>query len=260
MESSIFDLSGKVAIVTGGGTGIGQGMAVGLAQAGADVVVASRSVSHLRETVSQIEGLGRRSLALQVDVRSVPQVYGMVEKAMEAFGKIDILVANSGVNRRILAVDLTEEDWHFIVDTNLKGTFFTCQAVAKQMIPRQKGKIITIGSLTTFMGYPKVGPYAASRGGIVQLTKVMAVEWAPHNINVNTVSPGWYNTPLTAQVFGDIDWVRRTCNRIPLGRTGTPEDLAGIVVFLASDASDYITGEMIFVDGGMKAGYDLWKY
>jgi NAD(P)-dependent dehydrogenase (short-subunit alcohol dehydrogenase family) len=169
-------------------------------------------------------------------------------------------VYNSGVNRRILVADITEDDWHYIVDTNLKGTFFCCQAVAKHMIPRRKGKIITIGSLTTFMGYPKVGPYAASRGGIVQLTKVMAVEWAPYHINVNTISPGWYQTPLTEAVFEDPDWVRRTCNRIPLGRTGTPEDLAGAVVFLASEASDYITGEMFFVDGGLKAGYDLWRY
>jgi NAD(P)-dependent dehydrogenase (short-subunit alcohol dehydrogenase family) len=260
MKTPNFDLSGKVAIVTGGGTGIGQGMAIALAQGGADVIVASRNPAHLADTISQIEAAGRRGLALQVDVQDVSQIYSMVEESLKAFGKIDILVANAGVNRRILAVDITEEDWRYIVDTNLKGAFFTCQAVAKQMIPRGKGKIITIGSLTAFMGYPKVGPYAASRGGLVQLTKVMAVEWAPYNINVNIVSPGWYNTPLTAAVFSDPDWVRRTSNRIPLGRTGTPEDLAGIVVFLASDASDYITGEMIFVDGGIKAGYDLWKY
>jgi len=184
MGSPDFDLSGKVAMVTGGGTGIGQGMAIALAQNGADVVVASRNPLHLMQTVSNIEDLGRRSLAVPTDVRDISQIYGMVEKAMEGFGQIDILVANAGVNRQILAVDIREEDWHFIVDTNLKGTFFCCQAVAKQMIPRRKGKIITIGSLTTFMGYPKVGPYAASRGGIVQLTKVMAVEWAPYNINV----------------------------------------------------------------------------
>ena len=255
-----FSLGGKTALVTGGGTGIGQGMAIALAQGGADVIVASRNPSHLKDTISQIEILGRKCLGLSVDVRDVSQIYGMVEKSLEVFGKIDILVANAGVNRRILAVDVSEEDWHYIVDTNLKGAFFTCQAVAKQMIPRKKGKIITIGSLTAFMGYPKVGPYAACRGGIVQLTKVMAVEWAPYNINVNTVSPGWYNTPLTAAVFEDPNWVKRTSHRIPLGRTGTPEDLAGIVVFLASDASDYVTGEMIFVDGGIKAGYDLWEY
>lgn len=260
MKAPNFDLSGKVAIVTGGGTGIGQGMAIALAQGGADVIVASRNPAHLTDTISQIEATGRRGLALQVDVQDVSEIYSMVEESLKVFGKIDILVANAGVNRRVLAVDITEQDWHHIVDTNLKGAFFTCQAVAKQMIPRKKGKIITIGSLTAFMGYPKVGPYAASRGGLVQLTKVMAVEWAPYNINVNIVSPGWYHTPLTAAVFSDPDWVRRTSNRIPLGRTGTPEDLAGIVVFLASDASDYITGEMIFVDGGIKAGYDLWKY
>ncbi len=260
VRSTNFDLSGRVAIVTGGGTGIGKGMAIALAQNGADVVVASRDSSHLRETVLQIEGMGRKGLGLQADVRDVAQISKLVETAMDAFGGIDILVANAGVNRRILAADITEEDWHYIVDTNLKGTFFSCQAVARHMIPRKKGKIITIGSLTSFMGYPMVGPYAASRGGIVQLTKVMAVEWAPYHINVNTISPGWYKTPLTGAVFEDPDWVQRTCNRIPLGRTGTPEDLGGAVVFLASDASDYITGEMIFVDGGLKAGYDLWKY
>ena len=260
LRSTNFDLSGRVAIVTGGGTGIGKGMAIALAQNGADVAVASRDSSHLRETVLQIEAMGRKGLGLQADVRDVAQISKMVETAMDAFGRIDILVANAGVNRRILAADITEEDWHYIVDTNLKGTFFSCQAVARHMIPRKKGKIITIGSLTSFMGYPMVGPYAASRGGIVQLTKVMAVEWAPYHINVNTISPGWYKTPLTGAVFEDPDWVQRTCNRIPLGRTGTPEDLGGAVVFLASDASDYITGEMIFVDGGLKAGYDLWKY
>ncbi|MDH7499498.1 MAG: glucose 1-dehydrogenase [candidate division NC10 bacterium] len=255
-----FDLSGRVAIVTGGGTGIGKGMAMALAAQGADVVVASRNPSHLADTVSGIEALGRRGLAIPTDVREVSQIYRMVDETIKVFGQIDILVTNSGVNRRILAVDIKEEDWHFIVDTNLKGTFFCCQAVAKQMIPRRKGKIITIGSLTAFMGYPKVGPYAASRGGIVQLTKVLAVEWAPYHINVNTISPGWYDTPLTHPLFEDPEWVTRTCHRIPLERTGTPEDLGGAVVFLASEASDYITGEMIFVDGGMKAGYDLWQY
>ena len=253
-------LAGKVAIVTGAGYGIGRACAVRFAEEGADVVVAALHEENGRETCGAIEKTGSRALLAQTDVRKLGDIQRMVDRTMEAFGRIDILVSNAGVQKLTSFLEISEEEFDWVVDTNLKGTFFTCQAVAKQMIPCRKGKIITIGSLTAFMGYPKVGPYAASRGGIVQLTKVMAVEWAPYNVNVNTVSPGWYNTPLTAAVFSDPDWVKRTSNRIPLARTGTPEDLAGIVVFLASDASDYITGEMIFVDGGIKAGYDLWKY
>lgn len=246
-------LEGKVAVVTGGSRGLGRGMALALAEAGADVAVASRTLSTLKEVSQEIEGKGRRSLAVELDVCNLPTIDQMVKKVVDEFGRIDILVNNAGMNIRKPTVQVTEEDWDKIISTNLKGAFFCAQAVGKVMIRQKRGKIINIGSLTSKVALPNMAPYAATRGGILQLTKTLAVEWAKYNINVNAIGPGYFKTAQTAPLFTDKRWVEEILKKIPLGRTGLPEDLGGTVVFLASDASDYITGQIIFVDGGWLA-------
>jgi len=246
-------LDGKIAIVTGGSRGLGRGMALALAEAGADVVVASRTLSALKEVSQEIEDKGRKSLSVELDVCNLSSINQMVDKVLDEFGRIDILVNNAGMNIRKPAVEVTEEDWDKIVNTNLKGAFFCAQAVGKVMIKQKRGKIINIGSLTSKIALPNMAPYAATRGGILQLTKSLAVEWAKYNINVNAIAPGYFKTGQTAPLFADKKWVEETLKKIPLGRTGVVEDLGGIVVFLASEASDYITGQMIFVDGGWLA-------
>lgn len=247
------NLSRKVAIVTGGSRGLGKGMALALAEAGADVVVASRTLSALKEVSQEIKDKGRSSLPIELDVWDLSSINRMVENAVKEFGKIDILVNNAGMNVRKPTIEVTEEDWNKIVNTNLKGTFFCAQAVGKVMIKQTKGKIINIGSLTSKVAFPNMAVYAATRGGILQLTKSLAVEWAKYNINVNAIGPGYFKTSQTATLFADKHWVEEILKKIPLGKTGLPEDLGGTVVFLASEASDYITGQMIFVDGGWLA-------
>ncbi len=177
----------------------------------------------------------------------------MIKDTLDEFGRIDILVNNAGTVIRKPSLEITEEDWDKVVNTILKASFFCAQAAAKVMIKQKKGKIINIGSLTSVRGLPGIIPYVASRGGILQLTKGLAVEWAPYKINVNAIGPGYFKTQQTAPLFADREWVKKTVARIPLGRTGIPQDLAGVVVFLASEASDYITGQMIFIDGGWLA-------
>lgn len=246
-------LSNRVAIVTGGSRGLGKGMALALAEAGADVVVASRTLSALKEVSQEIKDKGRKSLAIELDVWDLSSINRMVEKVLDEFGKIDILVNNAGMNIRKPTIEVTEEDWNKIVNTNLKGAFFCAQAVGKVMIKQRRGKIINIGSLTSKVAFPNMAVYAATRGGILQLTKTLAVEWAKYNINVNAIGPGYFKTSQTAPLFADKQWFEETLKKIPLGRTGLPEDLGGTVVFLASEASDYITGQMVFVDGGWLA-------
>jgi len=246
-------LSNRVAIVTGGSRGLGKGMALALAEAGADVVVASRTLSALKEVSSEIKDKGRKSLAIELDVWDLSSINQMVGKVLDEFGKIDILVNNAGMNIRKPTIEVTEEDWNKIVNTNLKGAFFCAQAVGKVMIKQRRGKIINIGSLTSKVAFPNMAVYAATRGGILQLTKTLAVEWAKYNINVNAIGPGYFKTSQTAPLFADKQWVEETLKKIPLGKTGLPKDLEGTVVFLASEASDYITGQMIFVDGGWLA-------
>jgi len=246
-------LNGKVAIVTVGSRGLGRGMALALAEAGADVVVASRTLSALREVSQEIKDKGRRALPIELDVWDLFSINQMVEKVLDEFGKIDILVNNAGMNIRKPAIEVTEEDWDRVVNTNLKGAFFCAQAVGKVMIKQRRGKIINIGSLTSKVALPNMIAYAASRGGIMMLTRSLAVEWAKYNINVNAIGPGYFKTSQTAPLFADKHWVEETLKKIPLGKTGLPEDLGGTAVFLASEASDYITGQMIFVDGGWLA-------
>ncbi|HET6957950.1 MAG TPA: glucose 1-dehydrogenase [Vicinamibacterales bacterium] len=249
-----FDLTGKVAIVTGASRGLGQTFARALAGAGADLVVTSRRVESLAPFQREIEALGRRAVALELDVRSEESIRSMVEDAAAAYPHLDILVNNAGCNVRKPAVDVTWDDWNLILDTNLRGAFFVAQSVAKQMMPRGRGRIINIGSLTSVMGSAGLGPYGASRGGIRQLTMSLADDWGPHGITVNCLAPGWFKTDQNKVMYDDPEWVAYLIDRIPVRRPGKPSDLEGPIVFLASDAGEYVTGQTLLVDGGISTG------
>ena len=249
-----FSLAGKHALVTGASRGLGRTFANALARAGADVAVTARDASALNETCADLEALGRRAIPLALDVRDQASITRAVDQAQRALGAIDILVNNAGCNVRKRALDITWEDWNLVLDTNLRGTFFAAQAVARHMIPRGYGRIINIGSVTSVFGYAGVGPYAASRGGVRQLTMSLADDWGPHGITVNSLAPGWFKTQQNAVMYEDRAWVDYVVDRIPLKRTGAPEDLEGAIVFLASDASAYITGQTLLVDGGITTG------
>lgn len=254
MSDALFDLSGRVAIVTGTSRGLGQYMGRALARAGADLVITSRKLDSLTEFQKEIEGLGRRAVALELDVRNYDSIQRMAEAAQQAYGKIDILVNNAGCNVRKPAVEITWDDWDLVVNTNLRGTFFVAQAVAKNMIARKYGRIINIGSVTSVFGFAGLAPYCASRGGVKQLTMSLADDWGPHGINVNCLAPGWFKTQQNRVLYENKEWVDYIVDRIPLKRTGQPTDLDGAVVFLASDASQYITGQTLLVDGGITTG------
>lgn len=254
MDECLFDLTGKVAIVTGASRGLGQYFGRALARAGADLVITSRNRDSLEPFKREIETLGRRALPLPLDVRDYDSIQHMVEGAYVVYGEIDILVNNAGCNVRKPAVDVTWDDWNLVLDTNLRGTFFVAQAVARRMIPRRYGRIINIGSVTAVFGYAGLAPYCASRGGVKQLTMSLADDWGPYGITVNCLAPGWFKTAQNAVMYEDKEWVEYLCDRIPLKRPGTPTDLDGAVVFLASDASEYITGQTLLVDGGITTG------
>lgn len=254
MDENQFDLTGRVAIVTGTSRGLGQYMGRALARAGADLVITSRHPETLRPFQEEVAALGRRALPLELDVRDYDSIQRMVEAAMAHYGKIDILVNNAGCNVRKPAIEVTWDDWNLVLETNLRGTFFTAQAVARTMIPRGYGRIINIGSVTSVFGYAGLGPYGASRGGTRQLTMSLADDWGRHGITVNCLAPGWFKTAQNAVMYEDADWVAYLVDRIPLKRPGQPADLDGAVVFLASDASAYITGQTLLVDGGISTG------
>jgi len=252
--TDLFDLTGKVAIVTGTSRGLGQYFGRALARAGADLVITSRQRDSLEPFRREIESLGRRALPLELDVRDYDSIQRMVEQAWQAYGKIDILVNNAGCNVRKPAVEVTWDDWNLVLDTNLRGTFFVAQAVARKMIPRRYGRIINIGSVTCVAGYAGLGPYCASRGGVKQLTMSLADDWGVYGITVNCLAPGWFRTAQNEVLYQDKAWVEYLCDRIPLKRPGQPHDLDGAIVFLASDASAYITGQTLLVDGGISTG------
>lgn len=252
--SNFFDLSGKVAIVTGTSRGLGQYFARALATAGADIVITSRNISSLAEFKKEIEALGRKAYPVELDVRDYSSIQRMVEVVIKETGKIDILVNNAGCNIRKPAVDITWDDWNTVLDTNLRGTFFVSQAVAKHMINRNYGRIINIGSVTSVFGYAGITPYCASRGGVKQLTMSLADDWGSYGITVNCLAPGWFKTEQNKVLYENKEWVEYICDRIPLKRPGKPDDLDGAIVFLASDESKYFTGQTMLIDGGISTG------
>lgn len=246
-----FDLTGKGALVTGANTGIGQAIAVALAQAGADVALAGRSEPV--ETLAMIAAVGRKAVNIKADLGSIEPVQRVVDEAMAGLGRIDILVNNAGIIRRDDLLDFSEADWDAVIDTNLKSLFFLSQATARHMAERGSGKIINIASLLTFQGGIRVPSYAAAKSGVGGVTKAMANELAAKGVQVNAIAPGYIATNNTAALQADENRNRQIMERIPAGRWGNPDDIAGAAVFLASPASDYVTGHILAVDGGWLA-------
>ena len=247
-----FNLSGRVAIVTGCSTGLGQGMSYGLAEAGADIV--GIDYVDFPETQATIEGMGRRFLEIKADLSGLEPVEGIIQRTVETFGKLDILVNNAGIIRRADAIEFTEKDWDDVMNLNIKTLFFLSQAAARQFIKQEsRGKIINIASILSYQGGIRVPSYTASKSGVMGVTRLMANEWAKYNININAIAPGWMATNNTAPLRADPVRSKEILGRIPAGRWGTPDDLKGAAVFLASDASDYVNGYTLAVDGGWLA-------
>ena len=253
-DPKLFDLSGQVAIVTGTSRGLGQYFARALAKAGADLVVTSRKRETLAEFAAEIETLGRRVLALDLDVRDEESIRRMAAAAEAAFGQIHILVNNAGCNIRKPALEVTWDNWNQILETNLRGTFFVAQAIAPGMIAKGYGRIVNIGSVTSVFGYAGLAPYGASRGGVRQLTMSLADEWGKFGVTVNCLAPGWFKTEQNKVLYENQEWVDYISDRIPVKRPGQPHDLDGAVVFLASESSRYVTGQTLLVDGGISTG------
>ncbi|MGD0368068.1 MAG: glucose 1-dehydrogenase, partial [Acidobacteriaceae bacterium] len=251
---ALFDLSGQVALVTGTSRGLGQYLARALAKAGADLILTSRRRDTLAEFEAEVRALGRRTLALELDVRDHASIQHMAAEAEAAFGQIHILVNNAGCNVRKPALDVSWDDWNLVLDTNLRGSFFVAQAVARGMRTRSYGRIINIGSVTSVFGYAGLAPYGASRGGIRQLTMSLADDWGQYGITVNCLAPGWFKTQQNQVLYENQEWVDYLVDRIPMKRPGQPHDLDGAVVFLASESSGYITGQTLLVDGGISTG------
>ena len=252
MILNAFNLNGKVALVTGCDTGLGQGMALGLAEAGCDIISVSRKIPE--ETSAKVQALGRRFTAIQADLSRQDAITDIVTKAVAAMGHIDILVNNAGTIRREDALSFSEKNWDDVINLNLKSVFFLSQSVAKQFLHQGGGgKIINIASMLSFQGGIRVPSYTASKSGVLGITRLLANEWAQHNINVNAIAPGYMATNNTQQLRDDAERSKEILDRIPAGRWGSPEDLKGPAVFLASSASDYINGYTLAVDGGWLA-------
>jgi gluconate 5-dehydrogenase len=249
-----FDLAGQVALVTGASRGLGQHFARVLAGAGADLAVTSRMQASLSPLVAELASLGRRIECLALDVREQSSIERCVATAAERFGRIDILVNNAGCNVRRPALEVTWDDWNQVLETNLRGAFFVAQGVARQMVSRHYGRIINIGSVTCVAGYAGLAAYGASRGGIKQLTMSLAHDWGRYGITVNCLAPGWFKTAQNGALYDDRGWLEYLCERIPLGRPGALDDLDGALLLLASEASRYITGQTLLVDGGISVG------
>jgi 2-deoxy-D-gluconate 3-dehydrogenase len=257
MDSSkdLFSLDGTVSIVTGGGRGLGYGIGFALAGAGSDLVIVSRSHNELERASREImEETKRKVVPFPLDLTKGGGVEGLVKAVLREFGRIDLLVNNAGTTVRKPFVEITEKEFDDVVRLNLRAVFFLTQAVVREMVKQKKGKIINIASLGSQIGLRNISAYTATKGGIASLTRTLALELAPHNIHVNALAPGYYRTQLTEALFRDEEGSRWVLSRIPLGRPGVPNDLAGAAVFLASSASDYVTGQILFVDGGWIAG------
>lgn len=246
----LFDLSGTAALVTGGNGGIGRGIAVGLAQAGASVVIAARNEQKTADTIAEIEGFGGSAVGVTCDVLQRADIDAAVEAARSNFGRLDVLVANAGVGRGAQPQDIAEVDWDLVVDTNLKSVFQCAQAAYPLLKEGGRGKVITIGSMYSLFGSPAVSSYSASKGGVIQLTKSLAVAWARDNIQVNAILPGWVWTEMTEGIKDNPKNLDRIVDRTPAKRFAEPDELAGTAIFLASHASDFVTGQSLAVDGG----------
>jgi gluconate 5-dehydrogenase len=248
----MFDLNGKVALVVGGHGGLGKAIALGMADAGADIVVASRNLEALRATVKEIESKRRKSLAVSVDVVAVKQVERMVEDVLKVFPRIDILVNAAGLAIRKPADTFPIDDWQQVMDVNTRGTFLCCQAVGRVMIKQKSGKIINLSSVRGRYGLPAgYAAYCPSKGAVDTLTRTLACEWAKHNVLVNAIAPTVVETELTKELLADVEYARTMKARIPMGRWATTEDIVGPTIFFASDASNFVTGQILYIDGGV---------
>jgi len=253
--TKIFDLTGRVAIVTGGTGGFGHEVAVGLAQFGADVVVSARTLESLKKVAEEVRSTGRKALPISCDVADPTSVHQMVSKTVAEFGRVDILVTAAGIALREPAEDFNIENWQKVMDVNVKGTFLCCQAAAKVMIKQGKGKIITVSSIRGLLGHPAgYSAYGTSKGAVHLLTRQLSCEWAKYHINVNSIAPCIFWTPLTKPILENKELYNIFMQRIPWGRAGEPGDFVGAAVYLASDASDLVTGHIQYVDGGSNAG------
>lgn len=251
---SLFDLTGKVAVVTGGGSGLGQGMALALARAGADIALVGRRAEKLEETAESVRELGRRALVAAGDVTQEADVRRIAASVEEELGPIDILLNAAGITVIKPTTELELEEWQRVVDTNMTGTFLCTKVIGARMLERQRGKVINIASLTSHVGFPQRAVYGATKGAVSLFTQSVSVEWAERGVQVNAIAPGFFRTPLNSHLFDQPSWAQALQDRIPMGRPGTADDLAGMAIFLASAASDYVTGQTFYVDGGYIAG------
>jgi len=247
------DLSGKTAVVIGGSSGIGRALAIGLAQAGADVIPSARRAQEVAAAASEIERLGRRSLAVTCDVTDESSLHQLLQEALRAFSKVDILVNSAGIAKRLPTLELSNQDWDAILDINLKGLFHACKIFGRHMVERRYGRIINIASLSSFLGLFQSAAYAASKGGVLALTRTLAVEWAPHGVCVNAIMPGVFRTALNQKLLDGTPRGQEFLVRTPMQRFGQVEELVGAAIFLASDSAGFVTGATIPVDGGFLA-------
>jgi NAD(P)-dependent dehydrogenase (short-subunit alcohol dehydrogenase family) len=253
MSSTLFDLAGRTAVVIGGTTGIGHALSLGLADAGADVIASSRRIDEVNKTADEIEAKGRKTLRLISDVKDRSSLVTLREAVLEFFGKVDILVNCAGTTKRSPTLTVSEEEWDHILETNLTGTLRGCQVFGEHMLARGSGRIINIASLTTFVGFYEVAAYGASKAAVGSLTKTLAVEWAKHGVLVNAIAPGMFRTALNSNLLDNTERGKELKIRTPTGRWGRTEELVGAAVYLASDASSFVAGEIIAVDGGFLA-------